>query len=130
MPSPRDVLARIEWSLRALAQPSHAQHQLYPSFVCIPEELALEFNDALLVARAHLAGEISPVQLGVLEDLDRKLCEMSGPGTEAVWRAEALQSAPEWAEVRTIAARAIELFGWSPDPPPPSPDTFIPGRAT
>ena len=39
------AMKRFEWSVRDLAQPSDIQSSLFPGFVCVPDELALEFDE-------------------------------------------------------------------------------------
>ena len=69
------------------------------------DELALEFDDLFFVHRA------SPDSLGgadgALSDLDRALKRMSGEANAHLWTEQALRSAPQWREVRALAARAL-----------------------
>jgi hypothetical protein len=37
---------RLEWSMRALAQPPGVQSRLFPEFVECADELALEFDES------------------------------------------------------------------------------------
>jgi hypothetical protein len=44
--------------------------------------------------------------------LDSALNAMSGPQNAALWTEEALQSRPEWENVRNLAQRVLKSFGW------------------
>jgi hypothetical protein len=122
------VLQRLEWSVRALAQPAHIQFGLFPDFVCVADELALDF-DQWYQTFLDSAGDIpfSEVQIELLSQLDAKLLEMSGPTNETLWTDDALKGSAEWHDLREFALHVIEKLCWSDDPPPPNGDVFIKG---
>jgi hypothetical protein len=73
----------------------------------LADELALEFEDLLATHRTTLgpAGQ-------VLTELDQVLERMSGEANAHLWTDLALQSAPEWREVRDLAAQALTALSY------------------
>jgi hypothetical protein len=108
-------LQRFEWSVRALAQDAATQRQLYPSFVCVADELALEFDEYLRALEDELPQLTAAEQIRAL---DSRLSAMSGPDHAALWTDDALRDAPEWVEVRAAAQAVLQAMGWSSRPPP------------
>ncbi len=110
-------LTRLEWSVRGLAQTADEQLKLFPSFVCVADELALEFDEHWRRVQSAEYG-LSTFQKQVLGGLDSLLEEMSGPSHQELWTDEALHSAPEWTGIRKAAREVLEVFGWSLSAPP------------
>ncbi len=114
--APPDTILRFEWSVRALAQSAGTQFTLFPPFVCVADELALEFEEQYGRVREQNVslgrGEVA------VRDLDKKLEEMSGPQHEELWTDDALRQEPDWEEIRVLARRVIDVMGWSDTPPP------------
>src|SRR5207244_10662977 len=73
------------------------------------DELALELDD---VAEAAVVGAPTPLRESV-DRLSRRLDEMSGEANAHLWQPSALY-APEWADVRSLAQRALAVMGQSP----------------
>ncbi len=119
-------LEQLRTALQALAAPAEQQLARYPSFAVVADELALDFDDALGLLEAQSA-PLTKAQMAGLLALDALLNQMSGSERADLWTSHALRSAAEWEEVRSASIEVLELFGWSPEPPPPSWDTFIPG---
>jgi len=124
---PSYALRRLEWSVRALHQPAGIQGELFPAFVAVADELALDFDHWLAVAEGH--STFGPTQHSALQALSRKLDDMSGDDHQILWSLEALVAAPEWLAIRQLAGAVLEAFGWSAAPPPPSPDAFVQSRS-
>ncbi len=105
---------RLRESVQALAQPPEAQRALFPDFVVLGDELALDFDEAL---RAHRrdADPPSPHQAAALGELDDHLSALSGPAHLDFWEDP---SDPRWEHVRALAARVLDAFGWPHAPPP------------
>lgn len=75
------------------------------------DEPALEFDDLFAV---HRTRPDSPGPAGgVLVGLDRALERMSGAANAHLWTDQALRSAPEWREVRALAAHALTVLAES-----------------
>ena len=100
-----------------------------PGFAAQAEALALDFDNWFAVARRDAALALSSAQLTSLVAIDRRLAQMSGRQHVDLWAASALHSAPAWAEVRGLAAAALEALGWPLEVPPPNPDVYLPGEA-
>ena len=117
------ALQRLEWSTRALYQPVDIQRSLYPDFVVVADELALDFDQWLSVATSH--ARLAPEHLDRLLAINRKLEQMSGSHNAQLWTLDALANSSEWSSIRALAGDALKDLGWSSAPPPPSPDSFI-----
>ena len=110
---------RFEWILRALAQSSVVQRSLYPPFVEVADELALEFEECL---RAFIdsgaSASVTPAQMELIEKLDRQMEAMSGPEKTELWTDEALQMSSLWQNLRDTASCVLNALGWPLSPPP------------
>ncbi|MFI6101281.1 hypothetical protein ACIA8G_37530 [Lentzea sp. NPDC051213] len=101
-------MSREEWLKEAvgrLAMPADAQRAWLESIGTAPlaDELALEFDDALIRHRA-----VSTEAAALVARINGLLEDMSGPGP--VWHVDALATAPQWAEVRALAQEALPLL--------------------
>ncbi|MFG2000454.1 hypothetical protein ACGFNU_15030 [Spirillospora sp. NPDC048911] len=74
----------------------------------LSDELALDFDDLFAVHRTN-PDSLGPAG-GVLVDLDHTLERMSGEANAHLWTHQALRSAPEWREVRALAAYALTVL--------------------
>jgi hypothetical protein len=115
-------------ALQALAAPADIQLARFPDFIEQADELALDFDDALSGTDGR-GDPLSPAQRSSLARVDEALTRMSGGANSALWTAVALRSAPEWADVRVLAADALRALGAPIQPPPPSDAAYVPGRA-
>jgi hypothetical protein len=106
-------------SLQALAQPAKTQLARFPDFVVKADELALDFN---IFYEACLP-EMTEQQIQVTKAIDDRLDEMSGP--TGPWSDDDLKHAEEWVEIRQLAKRAPDVFGWPDEAPPPTTDVFV-----
>jgi hypothetical protein len=120
-------MARLEWSVRALSQAAHDQIALYPDSAVVADELALDFDSSLRVAR-QFGLNWSEEQRASLDALDSQLEAMSDLHDRNLWSNEALASHSAWGAVRQLAAVAVARFGWSTEPPPHSPDDHVPAN--
>src|SRR5215210_7731568 len=103
-------LEHLKWSVQALALPSREQRTLFPPFVCIADELALDFEQWLQTAAGQ--HEFSAEQRTALTSLDDVLSAMSGADQAELWIDEALDSSGEWENVRERARGTLTVFGW------------------
>lgn len=114
-----NYMCLLEWSVRALAKPAEIQLRLFPEFVCVADELALDFDEHYEgVTISSQLGSLNPAQRTALKRLDVQLSLMSGPENKILWTDEALRSALEWELVRSIAAEVLDLMRWPSEPPP------------
>jgi len=72
------------------------------------DELALEY-DAIAAAADDMLRlrELDQNQYDSVKKLDGLLSRMSGKANSTLWTAEALSSAPEWKEVRSVAKECL-----------------------
>jgi hypothetical protein len=112
-----DPLVHFEWAVRALAQDATIQIALFPSFVVVADELALDFEQYRL-ATADRLSELGGHVVARVGELDAALEAMSGPEHLDLWTDEALRSAREWVTVRALARRVLEAAVWRNTPPP------------
>jgi hypothetical protein len=122
------MIERLVQSLRALAAPAHLQLERFPNFVCKPDELALDYADALLLASDCPQLQLTDAQQRALRSLDDLLAEMSGTENLDLWTEAALSDAPEWVNVRRAASAALAQLECSYEPPGQSSATYIPGK--
>ena len=91
-------------AVHRLAKPASQQAEYLKSIGTAPstDELALEFDDL----RHKCPTE--PAAVALTERIDALLEAMSGPGP--LWHTDSLATAPEWAEVRALAADLLPLL--------------------
>ena len=103
------LLQELKWSLQALALPTAAQRDLFPDFVCVADELALDF-DAWFAAASGQGG-LSAGQHAALSGVNNLLSEMSGASRSDHWTVPALEADPFWQDARRRAKLALDAFG-------------------
>jgi hypothetical protein len=118
------VLERLKHSVQLLALPPEAQLALLPPFVCKGDELALEFDHWRKVVLHNYGKELSVDQGSAIAELDQKLDWLTVNG-EQHWGDEAVQTSPEWENVRRIAADVLKAFGWPAEGPPSHAHEYI-----
>ena len=111
------VLEHLKWSLQALAQPGGVQVALFPPFVCVAEELALDLQNWLLVTRSQNL-RVHPDALSAIAAIDQQLVKLSGKSNQDFWTIEALKSDLRWENVRQDARTALSVAGWENTAPP------------
>jgi hypothetical protein len=111
------LLDRLKCSLQALMLPADRQVGLFPSFVWVGDELALDFDDAYQAAlRGH---HFTAEQMSVLAALDAALSKMTAEENMDLWEdSTALSRYPQWQEVRERARQALLQLGWDLEAPP------------
>lgn len=116
----RDTLeTRFMWAVQALAQAAEVQLGLYPGFVVVADELALEHEEMQEQFLDSVDREsLSDAQQYAIEVLDRRLVAMSGPQNAEFWTEEALRAATEWVSVRALAQAVLDAMGWPSEAPP------------
>jgi hypothetical protein len=116
-------LDQLRWSLQALALPYAAQRKLFPSFACIADELALDFDHWRETAMHQ--HDFIPDQLAALASLDALLTEMTAENDPGLWTDDALARLPRWDKVRELARNALEAFDWMLETPPSTRAVFV-----
>jgi hypothetical protein len=115
--APIDELRR---ALRALTSPVSTQPSLLPDLEMKPDDLAFAFDQACEAVRAG-DQELSRSQIDTLDALQARLATMSRDGAEfdpELWTPRAFSTSVHWEHVRSLAAAALEAFGWTTDEGP------------
>jgi hypothetical protein len=100
-------------SLDVLASPAEVQLEhlraFFGSWECgTVDELGLEYDDIAPAAGDMVDhGEITPSQSEAVTRLNQYLDSFSGQANAHLWSVDALFSAPEWEEVRRLAATCL-----------------------
>jgi hypothetical protein len=117
------TLDQLRWALQALALPYAAQRNLFPSFACIADELALDFDHWRETAMHQ--HDFTAEQSAALTSLDAMLTEMTAEKNPEPWTDDALARLPRWETVRKRALSALEAFHWTLEVPPPGRAVFV-----
>lgn len=112
-------------ALQSLAQPAEVQKSLFPNFSCAPDELALDFESALLAARQHGFHRWSQVQRDAVEALDNELARFSGPGHSEIWEEPESLMHPQWERFRALAVAALRTFNCPNELPAPTEAIYV-----
>jgi hypothetical protein len=104
---------QLRWSLQALANAGSEQAALFPERATTADELAFDFDHWVTVVCDEHADELTEIQRDALAAIRRKLAAMSRDGADFdldLWTDAALRTSEHWAEIRTLAATALEAF--------------------
>jgi hypothetical protein len=115
---------QLRWSLQGLAIAGSEQLALFPEYAAKADELAQDFDHWGTLVRDGYEGELSALQTESLTAIDQKLATMSRDGAEfdvELWTDAALCGSEQWADVRKLAASALEAFGWPVESPSQNP---------
>lgn len=107
-------------AVQAIAQPEEIQRTLFPRFVAVADQLALDFEEALLAGFAQHNAAWSDSQKRALNALDGQLAVYSGPSHPEIWSEPESLSHEAWTGFRELAAEALAAFGWPEVSPAPS----------
>lgn len=113
------MIERLIRSLRLLAAPAALQRARHPGFVAGPQDAAMDFADALMLAADCPQLQLESTQRDRLFAVDRLLEAMDGPANAGLWTERAVEDAPEWEEVRARAREALLSLGHPVEPPAP-----------
>lgn len=111
------VLEQLKWSVQALAQPAEVQVTLFPVFVCVADELALDLQNWLLAAKGQNI-PLGPAAISRITDIDQELSALSGKAHEEFWNVHALKNDMRWENIRERARAALAAAGWENAAPP------------
>ena len=114
----------FQWAVQALAQSANVQPTLFPSFVVVADELALDFDNWRQSFHANFGTSWSAEQRRAVEALDEHLSEMSGDKPELWDGKDCLQHA-KWSEVRLLAKDVLAAFEWSSYVPPTNRSLYV-----
>ncbi|MBQ0215642.1 hypothetical protein KAH51_19675 [Proteus vulgaris] len=108
-------MKQLEWITRAFMQPSNIQISLFPDFVNVADQLAVEWEIALDDINYEL---LSVEQCSTIKEFDDYMLSISGPNNVRFWSNEALASSMEWEKMRVLARKVVVSMGWATTPPP------------
>lgn len=107
------ILQHLRWSLQSLALSPDIQVRLFPDFVCVPDELALDFDHWYLCA---ISNNYIPTDIASeLCNFNTILEEINNP---YLWTLDALEHSAEWQAIRVKARYLLGLLGWELEMPP------------
>jgi hypothetical protein len=108
---------QLKWITQAIAQPYEIQKRLFPDFVCVADELALEWESALDSLHSSFDNNtLTCDQKAAIENLDNYIVSISG--FEQHWCDEALCHGLEWRKIRDMAYHILVKMGWEREAPP------------
>lgn len=101
---------KIKWITQAFAQNSDVQKGLFPDFVNVAEELALEWEAALDEVSENT--ELTEEQKLSIKMLDDYMLSISGPDNIQYWNNDALCYSSEWHNMREMARNILTVMEW------------------
>jgi len=114
----------LRWSLQGLATAGSEQRALFPEYAAKADDLAFDFDHWASHVRGSYEEELSAPQTESLAAIEEKLATISRDGAEfdvELWTEAALRGSEHWADVRRLAASALDAFDWPIQPPAPNP---------
>jgi hypothetical protein len=109
------MLSTFKQALQILAAPPDEQIRHFPDFVCVTDELALDFDHWRVVFISNFGAEATSDQLASLAAIDEEFDFLSRGGSEFAedfWTDEALRASARWEEIRQLAVQALTTFGF------------------
>lgn len=109
----QDPLRELLHVLRRLADAGSGQPALFPDENVSAGQLVRAFDQRALAVRDSYDERLSFSQIESLTALEKKLSTMSRDGAEFdadIWTDEAVRTSEHWAEVRSLAATAVDAF--------------------
>ncbi len=104
--------------LQLLAADYETQVATLPSYVHIPDELALNYHDCiLLMDQITKSGLLNERVATRLTELDSELAEMSGANHASLWTLNALMHDDTWNGIRQQAIEILSLLGQRKETP-------------
>ena len=93
-----------------LAQPAAVQRSLFPASVCVGDEMVIEFGEARDACKQSGAASAEAL-VAATTDLNVRIDELSGKNMALWLDPESLGADPRWAELRRLAAAALDTLG-------------------
>ena len=106
--------ARLWRAVASLADrpPSADEARKRPSTEGFAENLVFEFDEAYTTFVEGFEELPSEAQLVALQAVDTKVSSMVRATDASLWTDDARREDPSWREVRDLAERVLEVFGW------------------
>jgi len=96
----------------AEAPPSAEASRSQPPQAGFGENLVFEFDEAYTTYVEGFAELPTEAQLAALQSVDTKVSSMVRAADASLWTDDARREDPSWREVRDLAERVLEVFGW------------------
>ncbi|XKM14527.1 hypothetical protein RCS94_04955 [Orbaceae bacterium ac157xtp] len=104
---------KIKWVTQAIAQPCEIQKSLFPDFVNVADELAVEWEIALdELDDSNFLSSITNEQRRIIKKLDDYMLSISGPANIQYWNNDALCQSAEWQRMREMAIDILSIMQW------------------
>ena len=103
-------MSKIKWVTQVFAQNSEVQKSLFPEFVNVADELAVEWEIALDELKEN--SEFTEEQRLAIKMLDDYMLSISGPANIQYWNNDALCHSTEWRNMRKLAKNILNIMGW------------------
>lgn len=117
---------KIKWVTQAIAQSCDIQKSLFPDFVNVADELAVEWEMALdELNDLNIAYLITAQQLNSIKKLDDYMLSISGPNNIQYWNNIALCQSEEWQKMREMAIDILSIMKWEKKIPSKSKAIYI-----
>lgn len=114
----------IKRIVQSFAQPGDVQKSLFPDFVNVADELAVEWEMAL---EGLNDTSLTDKQKQVIKALDDYMLSISGPANIQYWNNEALCHSKEWDMMRNLAEDILCVMGWEKNIPPKNRAIYVKG---
>lgn len=119
---------KIKWITQAIAQPSHIQKSLFPDFVNVADQLAVEWEVAFNESE-QMKAELTEQQISMIKRLDDYMDSISGADNIRYWSNDTLSQSSEWDNMRRMAEAVLTVMGWDNAVPPKDGDVYVIGDA-
>jgi len=109
----QEPLRELTRVIRRLSTVGSGQATLFPDQNVSPRELVRDFDHRVVAVREAPDTHLSSSQIESLTLLEQKLSTMARDGVEFdadIWTDEAVRTSEHWAEVRSLAATAVDAF--------------------
>ncbi len=113
---------KVKWITQSFAQPYEMQKKLFPDFVNVADQLAVEWEIALDEIRDS---QLTDDQKQAVKALDDYMLSISGPANLQYWNDDALCYSDEWNKMRVLAKNILDVMGWDNVVPPESNAIYI-----
>lgn len=117
-------------ALQILACPADIQVRFYPDFVCVTDELALDFDHWHSLFVGNYGVELTAAQLAGFTAIKERFESLGRCGkkfNEGFWTDDALRESADWEVIRQLATKTLTLLGWPVETPVSTPGTYVRG---
>lgn len=113
---------KMKWVTQSFSQPYEVQRKLFPDFVNVANQLAVEWEIALDEINDS---QLTDDQKKAVKKLDDYMLSISGSANLQYWNDDALCYSNEWVKMRELAKVILVTMGWDNDVSPESHAIYI-----